>query len=491
MAYSPVLGLGGVTLLIVYILHLRHRRAAAARAHGCGVARKYRSKEPFLAFDLWMGMHMDLPIVHRLHQRIGQTFEARSWLAQPWVATIAPENIHAVHTGKDWGIQPMRLAGMEGFRGRGFLTTDGDIWSRSRKMMKPTFAKHNLVNFEFMNTQMDNMLREIEGKEGETFNIQPMFFTMFLHNSMDFLLGVDATKNSTDQPYTSAQFQNAFQDGLFLTMIRVVIGRAWKLLPKKKYITACNTAHKYIDYYVNQAFEEPQKSLQDNTNTGQRRSMVGELSRQTDERKYIRSQIMQGMMASQDTISALLGNMFFLLSRHPQYWEQVRDATLDRDVTDFTFDDLLNFKLVQNIILESLRIYPVFPLMSRTALQDTILPVGAGPNQNLPTFVPKGAFVVLSYYALHRNQDVFGADVENFRPERWDNINPSQWEFMGFGGGLRACLGRPKVLVEAAYVVVRLVKEFKLLQSRDPLEWKGDLRLTCKSANGCKIALFK
>lgn len=137
-----------------------------------------------------------------------------------------------------------------------------------------------------------------------------------------------------------------------------------------------------------------------------------------------------------------------------------------------------------------LRLYPIFPLMSRTALKDQKLPVGGGPNKDLPVFVPRGILVVMSYYALHQDPAVFGEDAEDFRPERWDKIRPGQWTFMAFGGGNRACLGQPKVLVEAAYVLVRLAKAFGTLESRDSRDWKGELKLTCKSANGCKVALI-
>ena len=95
----------------------------------------------------------------------------------------------------------------------------------------------------------------------------------------------------------------------------------------------------------------------------------------------------------------------------------------------------------------------------------------------------------MSYYALHRDPAVFGDDVESFRPERWETIKPGQWEFMAFGGGNRACLGKQKVLVEAAHVLLRLAKTFTTLESRDDKPWKGELKLTCKSANGCKVAL--
>ncbi|KAI1845192.1 hypothetical protein JX265_006970 [Neoarthrinium moseri] len=90
-----------------------------------------------------------------------------------------------------------------------------------------------------------------------------------------------------------------------------------------------------------------------------------------------------------------------------------------------------------NVLLESLRLYPVFPLMGRMALRDTILPVGGGPAQDGPIFVSKGTKVEVGYHALHRDPSAFGANVETFRPDRWNTISPGQWEFMGFGGGVR------------------------------------------------------
>lgn len=220
-------------------------------------------------------------------------------------------------------------------------------------------------------------------------------------------------------------------------------------------------------------------------------SLLSGLSTQTGDRLFIRSQILQGMMASQETTSALLGNACFLLSRHPKYWQQIRLVVTRYDVNDLSFDALLNLTVVQNILMESLRLYPVFPIMGRSATQDTKLPVGGGRNQDEPIFIPKGTVANMSWYALHRDPAVYGKDVEAFLPERWETIQPTHWEFMGFGGGNRECLGKQKVLVEAAYVLVRLAEKFEVLESRDKEDWVGELKLTCKSKNGCKVALYR
>jgi cytochrome P450 len=97
----------------------------------------------------------------------------------------------------------------------------------------------------------------------------------------------------------------------------------------------------------------------------------------------------------------------------------------------------------------------------------------------------------MGYYALHRDPNVFGNDVETFRPERWDTIKPGQWEFLGFGGGNRACLGQQKAMLEASYVLARLSQAIEKLKSRDDREWKGELKLTCKSAHGCKVTVAR
>jgi cytochrome P450 len=139
--------------------------------------------------------------------------------------------------------------------------------------------------------------------------------------------------------------------------------------------------------------------------------------------------------------------------------------------------------------IAALRIHPIFPLLGRVALRDTQLPVGGGPNHDRPVFSPKGTLVVMSYYALHGNESVFGEDIETFRPERWDSRQPAQWEFLGVGGGNRACLVQQKATIEVSYVLARLAQSIEKLESKDTQDWKGELKLICKSANGCKVAV--
>ncbi|KAK5009870.1 hypothetical protein LTR28_012993 [Elasticomyces elasticus] len=149
-------------------------------------------------------------------------------------------------------------------------------------------------------------------------------------------------------------------------------------------------------------------------------------------------------------------------------------------------------KYVRAILNESLRLYPVVPSNSREAVEDTILPLGGGPDGLSPVFCPKGQVVVWSLYTMQRRKDFYGEDSEEFRPERWLGENGLRvgWEYLPFNGGPRVCLGQQLALTEASYATIRLMQEFQAIESRDPEDaWIEKLTLTCVGLNGAKVAL--
>lgn len=89
----------------------------------------------------------------------------------------------------------------------------------------------------------------------------------------------------------------------------------------------------------------------------------------------------------------------------------------------------------------ALRLHPVIPTNAREATRDTTLPVGGGREGKEPLLVKKGTLVVYNVFAMHRDEAVFGNDVDEFQPERWAGLRPG-WGYLPFNGGPRICLGR-------------------------------------------------
>ena len=79
---------------------------------------------------------------------------------------------------------------------------------------------------------------------------------------------------------------------------------------------------------------------------------------------------------------------------------------------------------LQNVLNETLRLYPPVPINNRVAKRTTVLSTGGGPDRTAQVLIPKGLTVAYSIYAMHRRPDLYGMDAEFFRPERWDEDMP-------------------------------------------------------------------
>ena len=139
------------------------------------------------------------------------------------------------------------------------------------------------------------------------------------------------------------------------------------------------------------------------------------------------------------------------------------------------------------------------------ANKDTFLPLGGGAQGNERVFVPKGTLVMINTHCLHRREDVFGSDANEFKPERWASMKTSMpWSYLPFGGGPRICLGRRSLkllpgrslltlteqfaVAEVSYTLIRLLQAFPFLESRDPRPWRESIGISSSNGNGARVA---
>ena len=124
----------------------------------------------------------------------------------------------------------------------------------------------------------------------------------------------------------------------------------------------------------------------------------------------------------------------------------------------------------------------------RLCLKDCVIPTGGGPRGEAPVFVTRGTQVSVNHGAMQRDEDIWGADADHFRPERWENMKLG-WHYIPFSGGPRICPGQQLALTESAYVLARLLQTFERIENRDPeMAYIEQSRLTMESRNGVKVA---
>lgn len=181
--------------------------------------------------------------------------------------------------------------------------------------------------------------------------------------------------------------------------------------------------------------------------TNGQEAFLHQLIAETSDKLRIRSELLNNLMAGRDTSASMLANAVFELARHPEAWARLREEVDALHGSLPTHEQLQNMPYLRAVFNESMRLYPQLPENGRVALEDTVLPAGGGQDGMAPVFVPKGQVVMWGTYALHRRQDIFGDDADEFNPDRWLDtkdkpaIKPG-WGYLAFGGGPRVCMGR-------------------------------------------------
>jgi len=92
---------------------------------------------------------------------------------------------------------------------------------------------------------------------------------------------------------------------------------------------------------------------------------------------------------------------------------------------------------LQAVMYEALRLHPAVGMsLPRTTPQGGATIAGQ--------YLPAGTIVGANPWVIHKNKEVFGDDVDSFRPERWMKENNGDMHrfFFAFGSGARMCLGR-------------------------------------------------
>lgn len=260
---------------------------------------------------------------------------------------------------------------------------------------------------------------------------------------------------------------------------------------------AYTKVHAFVDKNVAIALDQQRgtvKAVNKSSGSREKYILLHQMAMKTQDPYDLRSQIINVFFPARDTAAIAFGNAVFELARHPQAWEELRAEALSIVSQQLTFELLKSLKCTKAIINETLRLHLPASRVTRTALRDSILPIGGGLDGCSPLFIPKGQTIQLDLYSLHRNPEIWGADVEEFKPQRWGKGRPlweANWQYAPFLGGMRMCPAQNQVIIQVAYLLVRIAQKFRTVENRDSVwEYEEEIKLTAESRNGVKIAFI-
>src|SRR5262249_40472922 len=118
-------------------------------------------------------------------------------------------------------------------------------------------------------------------------------------------------------------------------------------------------------------------------------------------------------------------------------------------------DDLPRLNWAENIITETLRLYPPGWMLGREAIEPVEL--GGYP-------IARGTTVFMTASVIHRDPRWYD-DPDAFQPERWtDGLvqRIPRYAYFPFGGGPRICIGNQFALMEATLVLATIAQKYRL-----------------------------
>ncbi|KAH9994168.1 cytochrome P450 52A11 [Xylariaceae sp. FL0662B] len=405
------------------------------------------------------------------------------------VLTADPDNIKAVLATQfsDYGKgEPFHREWSE-FLGDSIFTTDGHQWHASRQLLRPQFSRERISDLHCFESHLETLFKaianggalngvdqevDIEAGNGKPFDISELFYRFTLDVITDFLLGKDVRSLTTPRE----PFADAFNEVQRMQNLKARAGPAQGLLPMKSFREGLKVVNELCGVYIDQALRLSPEELATKTKSDQDYTFLHELASFTRDRKVLRDQVIAVLLAGRDTTAATLSWTLYELGRHPEVLRKLRQEIVETVGLDRTptYADLKSMKYLQNVINETLRLYPAVPFNVRLALRDTTLPRGGGPDGSLPLPVLKDTPVGYSVLVMQRRTDLYPAAADEkythpdpavYCPDRWFHWQPRPWQYVPFNGGPRICIGQQFALTEMTYVLTRLFQRFERVES--------------------------
>ncbi len=356
--------------------------------------------------------------------------------------------------------------------GEGILTSEGKQHLRQRRLMQPSFRQEHIRSYgETMVDYSEDMVNGWHDGEERLITKDMMELTLAIITKTMF--GTNITEGVND-------IGHAIEVGLKYVSRRassfIDIPEAIPTRSNREFKEAAQT----LDRAIYSIIEERRKS--ETSGQGDLLSMLLAARDEEDNTgmtdKQVRDEVMTIFVAGHETTANTLSWTLYLLSQHPEVeqklWDEIDHVLNGRRVT---VNDLPKLKYAENIIWETLRLYPAAWMINREVTDA----VEIGGH----VFQP-GETLMMSQYVMHRTPEYFD-QPDHFRPERFEgNLLKEipQFAFFPFGGGPRVCIGNHFAIMEATLILVTIAQKFQLRLIPDHPPVEPEPVVTLRPKNG-------
>ncbi|CAG9863637.1 unnamed protein product [Phyllotreta striolata] len=161
-----------------------------------------------------------------------------------------------------------------------------------------------------------------------------------------------------------------------------------------------------------------------------------------------------------DNFSTALNFLTFEIAKNQKIQDLLREeinSVMNKHNNEITYEAMQELHYMNQVIQESFRKYPNFPLLLRKCTKDFKI-----PGEEL--VIEKGTSVFIPVSGIHYDPEYY-QNPDEFVPERFDSKNKrikSSYQWLPFGEGHRVCIGMRFAIEEIKIGLTTLLKKYKL-----------------------------
>jgi cytochrome P450 len=324
--------------------------------------------------------------------------------------------------------------------GNGLLRAEGSSWLQQRRLMQPGFHKQRVRGYgETMRRLSSELVARL------TNDAEVDFHKLMTALTMDITVATMFGQDLGIMSEHVADHMTAIM-GRFEAMGYLFEPDWWPSPSQLRYKRAIAAVNRVIHEIIERRKRAPGDDVL---------SMLLEMRDEAGNamsEEQVRDEVMTLFIAGHETTALNLVFAWRLLAQHPSIATALRDEV--RAAGAFSLETLGRSPLLDQVIKESLRLYPPVYGIPREALGDDVI---GGYS------IAAGTRVVLCVQAMHNDPTVF-RDPDKFKPERWTTdfqASLHRYSYFPFGGGPRMCIGAAFADLETKVVLGSLIAHYK------------------------------
>jgi cytochrome P450 len=194
--------------------------------------------------------------------------------------------------------------------------------------------------------------------------------------------------------------------------------------------------------------------------------------------REIRDEIILIMTAAQETTPATTSAalLFIAMSKDVQtkVYAELRQVLGSGE--NIEYEQLTDLHYLETVINETMRLVPASPVF----LKSTDHEVTLSEDYTLPA----GAAIFIPPINVHRNRAIWGADSEEFRPERFEEKEPLPYSFIPFIKGPRMCISRRYAMMSMKLTLATFLMRYKVNTSLKQSEIEREMDIAAGKRRG-------